>query len=94
MSGLNLGLTGNESLALSKRYTQEVVEGHGFIQGKSAYEIAVENGFVGTEQEWLESLEGAPGPEGPEGPQGPQGEKGEGSVFFEDIGNETVIAHY
>lgn len=26
--------------------------------GKSAYEIAVENGFVGTEQEWLESLKG------------------------------------
>ena len=26
--------------------------------GKSAYEIAVENGFVGTEEEWLESLQG------------------------------------
>lgn len=26
--------------------------------GKSAYEIAVENGFEGTEQEWLESLVG------------------------------------
>lgn len=26
--------------------------------GKSAYEIAVENGFVGTEQEWLDSLGG------------------------------------
>ena len=26
--------------------------------GKSAYEIAVENGFEGTEQEWLESLIG------------------------------------
>lgn len=24
--------------------------------GKSAYEIAVENGFLGTEQEWLDSL--------------------------------------
>lgn len=29
--------------------------------GKSAYEIAVDNGFVGTEQEWLESLEGENG---------------------------------
>lgn len=27
--------------------------------GKSAYEIAVENGFSGTEQEWLESLKGS-----------------------------------
>lgn len=29
--------------------------------GKSAYEIAVENGFVGTEAEWLESLKGQDG---------------------------------
>ena len=28
------------------------------INGKSAYEIAVENGFTGTEQEWMESLKG------------------------------------
>ncbi len=30
-------------------------------QGKSAYEIAVDNGFVGTEQEWLDSLKGKDG---------------------------------
>lgn len=35
--------------------------------GKSAYEVAVYNGFVGTEEEWLESLVG---------PQGPQGDPG------------------
>ena len=29
--------------------------------GKSAYEIAVDNGFVGTETEWLESLKGKQG---------------------------------
>lgn len=29
--------------------------------GKSAYEIAVEQGFTGTEKEWIESLHGAPG---------------------------------
>ena len=29
--------------------------------GKSAYEIAVDNGFVGTETEWLESLNGEQG---------------------------------
>ena len=32
--------------------------------GKSAYEIAVDNGFVGTETEWLESLKGAEGADG------------------------------
>src|SRR5690606_9814886 len=29
--------------------------------GKSAYEIALENGFVGTEQDWLQSLHGEDG---------------------------------
>lgn len=38
--------------------------GGGSGDGKSAYEIAVENGFVGTEVEWLESLNGDPGPAG------------------------------
>lgn len=28
------------------------------IKGKSAYEVALEHGFVGTEQEWLDSLKG------------------------------------
>ena len=32
--------------------------------GKSAYEIAVENGFKGTEEEWLASLEGKDGEDG------------------------------
>ena len=34
------------------------------LDGKSAYEIAVENGFEGTEEEWLESLVGPEGPAG------------------------------
>ena len=34
--------------------------GHG-VDGKSAYEIAVEHGYVGTEAEWLESLHGRDG---------------------------------
>ena len=41
--------------------------------GKSAYEIAVDNGFVGTEAQWLASLQGAQGPAGASGPQGPAG---------------------
>lgn len=36
--------------------------------GMSAYQVAVEGGFVGTEAEWLASLVG---PEGDEGPAGP-----------------------
>ena len=39
-------------------------EGTPFGEGKSAYEIAVDNGFVGTEVEWLDSLQGEVGPAG------------------------------
>ena len=30
-------------------------------EGKSAYDIAVENGYIGTEEEWLKSLKGKDG---------------------------------
>lgn len=36
-------------------------------RGKSAYEVAVDNGFSGTEQEWLESLKGKDGKDGVNG---------------------------
>ena len=41
--------------------------------GKSAYEIAVEHGFEGDEQAWLESLKGDKGDTGPQGPPGKDG---------------------
>ena len=54
--------------------------------GKSAYEIAVEHGYEGTEDEWLASLHGAQGEQGPEGPQGPQGEPGvSGGMLFPEM---------
>ena len=43
---------------LTKKYVDTVISGAGTLQGKSAYEIAVDNGFQGTESEWLESLKG------------------------------------
>lgn len=45
--------------------------------GASAYELAVKNGFTGTEAEWLASLKGADGEKGEKGDAGPQGEKGD-----------------
>lgn len=45
--------------------------------GKSAYDIAVEHGFVGTEEEWLESLRGPQGEQGEKGDKGDKGEQGE-----------------
>lgn len=44
--------------------------------GKSAYEIAVKNGFEGTEEEWLESLKGEPGEPGKDGQDGQDGAPG------------------
>ena len=41
--------------------------------GKSAYELALEAGFEGSQEEWLDSLIG---PKGDIGPQGPKGDKG------------------
>ena len=80
-----------------------IADGNGLRgeDGKSAFEIAKENGFTGTEQEWLESLkgemgpqgpvgpQGEMGPQGPVGPQGPQGEKGD-AFKYEDFTPEQL----
>src|SRR5690625_4603977 len=54
-----------------------VGEGGGIgVEGKSAYEVAVDNGFEGSEQDWLDSLVGPKGDPGPEGPKGDPGSQG------------------
>ena len=50
------------------------LKGENGIDGKSAYQLAVEKGFVGTEAEWVASLKGETGPIGPQGIQGPKGD--------------------
>ena len=45
--------------------------------GESAYEIAVRNGFPGTEQEWLDSLKGEKGDKGADGKNGEDGVEGD-----------------
>ena len=52
-------------------------------QGDSAYEVAVNNGFAGSESDWLDSLQGEAGPAGPTGPEGPAG-GGPESVQYDD----------
>ncbi|MBU8567582.1 hypothetical protein [Virgibacillus pantothenticus] len=44
--------------------------------GKSAYQVAVDNGFKGTESEWLESL------------KGPKGDTGNDGVSVTDIASD------
>lgn len=46
-------------------------------RGYSAYEIAVQEGFVGTEEEWLASLAGPEGKQGKDGERGIQGPRGQ-----------------
>ena len=65
------GLNGSDG-----RDGQPGKDGDDGTNGKSAFEIAVENGFIGTETEWLESLKGKDGAVGPQGEQGPPGKDG------------------
>ena len=48
----------------------------GTFDGQSAYALAVQLGFTGSEADWIASLKGATGPQGPQGPTGPQGATG------------------
>lgn len=48
----------------------------GTFDGQSAYTLAVQLGFTGSEADWIASLKGATGPQGPQGPTGPQGATG------------------
>nr|DAR79093.1 MAG TPA: Putative polysaccharide deacetylase [Caudoviricetes sp.] len=48
----------------------DYLENYPTVEGKSAYQIAVEQGFAGTEQEWLQSLKGKRGIKGDKGDPG------------------------
>lgn len=65
-----------KTLATAKRYMKQSLEGSGAVQGKpgkdgdngkSAYQIALDNGFTGTESEWLKSIKGDTGDKGDKG---------------------------
>jgi hypothetical protein len=56
--------------------TEIIAQGTPGARGASAYETALENGFYGTEEEWLNSLIGPMGPVGSTGPEGPKGATG------------------
>ncbi len=63
-----LGATGSQGI--------QGPSGANGTNGSSAYQLAVANGFVGTEAEWLTSLIGATGPQGIQGPSGANGTNG------------------
>lgn len=53
-------------------------------QAKNAYQIAVENGFEGTVEEWLESLKGEKGADGKDGVDGQNGKDGADGIGITD----------
>ena len=56
---------------------EDGVDGKDGADGKSAYQIAVDAGYTGTETEWLASLKGEKGDAGEAGAPGEKGEKGD-----------------
>ena len=61
---------------LYQQLLQKIQSASKGTDGKSAYEIAIEHGFVGTETEWLESLKGVDGKDGVNGKDGCDGRNG------------------
>ncbi len=61
---------------LLKKLSEMQTGANGKDGGRSAYEIAIENGFVGTVAEWLESLKGRDGIDGKDGLPGKDGKDG------------------
>lgn len=63
--------------------------------GKSAYQIAVEHGFIGTEEEWLESLKGKNGNDGKDGKDGTDGKDGAdgqpGTTVYSELSDKPSI---
>ena len=90
------------SAAIDPAVIRQIVEAyiveHGIADGKSAYEIAVEHGYEGTEAQWLDSLHGLPGAKGDKGDKGDKGErgiKGESitSAYRDAMTNHLILRH-
>lgn len=80
-------------------------DGSDGVDGLSAYQIAVKNGFIGTEKEWESSLkgekgdpgkDGLPGADGRDGIDGKDGAPGadgkDGITYTPEIGTVTTVA--
>ena len=65
---------------LYQQLLQKIQSASKGLDGKSAFEIAVEHGFAGTETEWLKSLRGTDGKDGLPGKDGKNGTDGENGV--------------
>lgn len=62
----------------------------GGVNGKSAYELAVSEGYEGTLTEWLDSLVGPKGERGERGPQGATGSDAPIGTYLPKDGTEPM----
>src|SRR5690625_3006669 len=80
-------------MANKPHYSKEpyfVSGGGAGADGKSDYEIAIEQGYEGDVNEWLESHKGERGEQGVQGPQGEQGPAGQdGTNGADGFGTEA-----
>ena len=80
-TGVNIDFGGPENRKVILTALLEITESEQAIfeysGGDDAYQIAVQQGYDGTAQEWLQSLVGPQGERGPQGIQGPKGDKGD-----------------
>uniref|UniRef100_UPI0030175953 ESPR domain-containing protein n=1 Tax=Acinetobacter tandoii TaxID=202954 RepID=UPI0030175953 len=81
IQGSNYTNIGSAFTAVNTKLTNlqsqiDALPGGGGADGKSAYEIAVDNGYVGSQTQWLASLKGDKGDKGDVGATGAQGIQG------------------
>ena len=77
-----------DDISVTEETSPSASAGEDLPRGKSAYEIAKENGFNGTEAEWLASLKGEPGAAGASGKDGENGK----TPYVGDNGNWYIGA--
>ena len=77
-----------DDISVTEETSPSASVGEDLPRGKSAYEVAVENGFSGTETEWLASLKGATGAPGANGKDGTDGK----TPYVGDNGNWYIGA--
>ena len=77
-----------DDISVTEETSPSASVGEDLPRGKSAYEVAVENGFSGTETEWIASLKGEPGAPGAPGKDGENGK----TPYVGDNGNWYIGA--
>lgn len=80
MSNYNVEISSDNTITVGLPSTGNGVAGPRGEKGYSAYEVAVKNGYTGTEAEWLATLKGEKGEKGEPGGNGSDGKPGKDGV--------------